>query len=220
MKDVGADRRRLLFGAAALGLSALAGCGLSERPYVVQRDWPLTVGRPASLPPRVGGRVLLVRAVEPGPGMQARGLQTLLRDGSVNEAFYEQWAAPPAESVDAALRNWLAQSGLFAGVISPGSQASPDLVLEARLTALIAEPSAQDAKATMSVLLLSEQGLATQVLMQAVLTGRAPLAQGADAPAKVNALKGAVADLLGKIEQAVRPFAGPPPRAPGGRTRR
>ncbi|HKM61627.1 MAG TPA: ABC-type transport auxiliary lipoprotein family protein [Acidisphaera sp.] len=213
-------RRSLLLGTAALGVSALAGCGLSERPYVERRDWPLTVTRPAPLPPRAGGRVLLVRTVEPGPGMQARGIQTLLPDGSVDVAFYEQWAAPPAEAVDADLRNWLAQSGLFAAVISPGSQASPDVVLEARLTALIADPRAHEARATMSVLLLSEQGLTTQVLMQAMLTGRAPLVEGADAPAKVDALKAAVADLLGKAEQAIRPFAGPPPRASGGHPQR
>src|SRR5271166_1793437 len=204
MRGVDTRRRSLLLGTAALGVSALAGCGLSERPYVERRDWPLTVTRPAPLPPRAGGRVLLVRTVEPGPGMQARGIQTLLPDGSVDVAFYEQWAAPPAEAVDADLRNWLAQSGLFAAVISPGSQASPDVVLEARLTALIADPRAHEARATMSVLLL------------AMLTGRAPLVEGADAPAKVDALKAAVADLLGKAEQAIRPFAGPPPRASGG----
>ena len=220
MRGIVTRRRALLFGTATLGASALAGCGLSERPYLERRDWPLTVSRPAPLPPRVGGRVLLMRTVEPGPGMQARGIQTLLPDGSVDEAFYEQWAAPPAEGVDADLRNWLAQSGLFAAVISPGSEAAPDVVLEARLTALIADARAHEARATMSVVLLREQLLTTQVLMQAMLAGRAPLAERADAPAKVDALKAAVADLLGKAEQAVRPFAGPPPRASGRRTRR
>jgi cholesterol transport system auxiliary component len=211
-------RQAMLWAAAGIGASALGGCGLSERPYLARRDWPLTVSRPGSLPPRAAGRVLLVRTIEPGPGMAARGLQSLKPDGTVVVSFYDQWAAPPAEAVEADLRNWLGQSGVFAAVISSGSRAAPDVVLEATLTALIADQGAHEARATMSVLLLSEQLLTARVLMQAVLTGHAPLVAGADAPAQVDASKAALADLLGQVEQAVRPFAGPPPRAPARRS--
>lgn len=199
---------------------ALPGCGLSERPYLARRDWPLTVSRPTTIPPRPGGRVLLVRSVDAGPGMELRGLQTLEPDGSLDVSFYEEWAVAPAEGVEADLRNWLEQSGLFAAVVAPGSGAGADLVLEPRLTALIADPRAHEARATMSVLLIRQGLLSSQVLMEAVLTGRAALSDRPDVPAKVAAIKAAVADLLAKIEQTVRPFAGPLTSAPAPRAHR
>jgi cholesterol transport system auxiliary component len=192
---------------------ALAGCGLSERPYVERRDWPLTVSRPDPLPPRAGGRVLLVRSVQAGPGMDARGLQTLRPDGSLDIAFYDEWGALPAEAVEQDLRAWLAQSGLFSAVTAAGSQVTTDLVLESRLTALIADPQAHEAKATLSILLVHEELLTTPVLLQATITGRAPLPGNADARAKVEAMKAAVADMLGKVEQDLGPFAAPAPEA-------
>ena len=213
-------RRTALRAAVAFCALALAGCGLSERPYLARRDWPLTVNRPTAIPPRRGGRVLLVRGVEAGPGIESRGLQTLGPDGSLDVSFYEEWAALPAEGVESDLRNWLEQSGLFAAVVVPGSQASPDLVLEARLAALIADPGAHEARATMSVLLIRQGLLSSQVLKEAVLTGRATLPDRADVPAKVAAMKAAVADLLAQVEKTVQPFAGTSTTAPAPHARR
>src|SRR5205823_13414740 len=109
---------------------ALAGCGLSERPYLKKRQWPLIVRRPRTEPPRRQGRVLLIRAIRAGPGLEARGLQSLQPDGSIKVDFYEEWAVPPAQAVEDNLRQWLAASGLFAAVLAPGSQLPADLVME------------------------------------------------------------------------------------------
>lgn len=196
-------RRRSLLAALAL-----SGCGLSTRDYVERREWPLQAARPAPLPPSPSGKVLLVRATGAGPLTQARGLQTIQPDGSVQLAFYDEWAAPPAEAVEAALRAWLGDSGLFAAVLAPGSRLPADLVLESTLTALVADPGAGEARLTLGIVLL-DQRAGTRVLSQQEVAVRAPLAS-ADAPAEVAALRTALADALGRVEQALAGFAQPP----------
>jgi hypothetical protein len=158
------------------------------------------------LPPRRGGKVLLVRSVQPGAGLEQRGLQTLQADGSLDVGFYDEWAVPPAEAVGACLRPWLAASGLFAAVLAPGSRERADLVLESELTVLLAEPAAGRARASMTIVLLDAKASTTRVLLQATEAAEAPLAS-ADAPASVAAQRAALAGVLGKIEAAIAPFA-------------
>jgi len=195
-------RRRAVL-AAFLGLG---GCGLSERPYIERRDWPLTATRPTALPPRRSGNVLLVRSVQAGAGLERRGLQSLQADGSLSVGFYDQWAVPPADAVGAAMRQWLAASGLFTAVLAPGSRERADLVLESELTALIAEPTAGRARMSVTIVVLDAKASMTRVLLQATETAEMPLVS-ADAPAEVDAQRAAMAAVLGRIEQAIAPFA-------------
>ena len=123
------ERARCRRRAVLASLLGLGGCGLSQRPYLERRQWPLIVRRPAALPARARGRVLLVRSIRAGPGLEARGLQSLQPDGSVKVDFYEEWAVPPAQAIEDDLRQWLAASGLFAAVLAPGSQLPADLVM-------------------------------------------------------------------------------------------
>jgi ABC-type uncharacterized transport system auxiliary subunit len=187
-------RRSVLLAAAALG-----GCGLSTRPYVERRDWPLLVQRPQALPPRAGAPVLLVRSLRAGPGMEARGLQTLRADGSIKTEFYEEWAVPPAEAVEDALRRWLADSGLFSGVLAPGSRLVADLVLEGELDALWTEPARHDAFAAVGISVLEQNPSAMKVKLQRTVSARAALAGGA-VPQAVEAMRAAVAQVCAEIE--------------------
>lgn len=110
------SRRYVLLGAAGL-----AGCSvLPKTPYVEQTQWPLIVKRPETFPRRANGRVLAVRDVTPAPGLDQRGLQWLLPNGSVHVDFYNQWAVPPAQAVTTDLQQWLAASGLFSAVVGGG----------------------------------------------------------------------------------------------------
>jgi ABC-type uncharacterized transport system auxiliary subunit len=195
-------RRTLVLGS----LLALAGCGLSERPYAEQRQWPLTVTRPLALPPRPRGRTLLVRSIQAAPGLGARGLQMLLPDGSLRVDFYEQWAVPPAEGVESDLRQWLAESGLFAAVVAPGSRAAADLSLEGTLTALIAEPARGVARAALTLVLVDPRPSPDRILLQQRFTAERPLPDAAP-PTVVRVLLAAVADLLGQVEAALARFA-------------
>jgi ABC-type uncharacterized transport system auxiliary subunit len=193
MSCLGPTRRWTLLAAAAL-----AGCGLSQRPYAERRAWPLLVRRPETLPPRLGGPVLLVRTLRAGPGLEARGLQSIRPDGSIRTEFYEEWAVPPAEAVEDALRNWLAACGRFAAVLAPGSRLPADQVLEGELDALWSEPARHDAYAAIGVTVVEQNG-APKVRTQQSLSARAPL-DGADPPAAVAAMRAALAEVFSQIE--------------------
>lgn len=189
-------RRRLVIAAPFL----LASCSvLPKQPYLAQRNWPLVIRRPQTRPARRGGRVLLVRTLNAGPGLETRGLKTLHADGSMSSDFYEQWVVPPAQAVQDDLQHWLAASGIFAAVVGQGSLISADLVLEGELTALWAEPEQKRARATISYSVLNQKGIRDRVVAQAVATAAAPLA-GTTAPQEVAAERQALIEVFGQIE--------------------
>lgn len=195
MRRVG---RRALW-QAALGLG---GCSvLPSRPYLPQRSWPLAARRSPELPAPVGGRVLLVRGLGAAPGLESRGLQTLEPDGSVQLGYYEQWSVAPADAVGEALRLWLADSGIYAAVVAPGSRLAADLVLEGELQALVAEPARRSFHIALAWVLL---GRDRRLLLQRRTALSVPLASD-DAPAIAAAGQVALARLLGGLEQDVRP---------------
>ena len=191
-------KRRLFLAAPLL----LAACGLSERPYTERRDWPLLIRRPQSLPPRRGGPILEVRPITPGPGLEARGLQSLEADGSLHTAFYEEWAVPPAEGIGDALRLWLRGAGKFGGVVAPGSRLTADLVLEGELTALWTEPAEHRARATLAVTVIDQRSGNSRILLQRTFTATAPLPSDA-APDAAAAQIAALTEVFQQIEAAV-----------------
>lgn len=194
-------RRRTML--AGLGAATLGGCSvLPSQPYLQRRDWPLVVHRPDVLPPRPGGPVLLVRSVTAAPGLEARGVQWLLPDGSLRVDYYEQWAVPPAQAVEDDLRRWLAEAGLFSAVVGPGSRINADLVLEGELTALVGDPQAGVARAALALVLLDQKPNPIKVKLQRTETATAPLAS-ADPVAVVVALQAAVVAVLRQAEAAV-----------------
>src|ERR1700689_4623354 len=181
-------RRGLVGGLLATAFAAtLGGSGCSILPtqaYLERRDWPLAVRRPTDLPTNslggaAGGRsrgsVLLVRQVQAGPGMDTPGLQTLQRDGSLQTAYYERWAVPPAQGIDDDLRRWLAASGLFGAVIMTGSRVNPNLVLESELEALNADLATMTARAALSLVLSDQRGGAARILLQKTATASVKL---------------------------------------------
>ena len=196
------NRRQLL---AAVPTLALAGCGtvLATRDAVEKRNWPMLVRRPESLPPSKAGRVLLVRGFAAAPGLDRRGLQTLVADGSMKSDFYEEWAVPPADGAEEALRQWLAASGHFSAVLAPGSRLAADLVLEGELLALRAEPARGVAVASIAYVLADQRPRDAVLLRQETMDAEAPLL-GADAPAQAAAQLRALAIVLARIEMSLR----------------
>ncbi len=195
-------RRRIFLAATTAAALGLAGCGLSERPYEEKRDWPLTTRRPEHLAANPRGKVILLRSMQAGPGLETRGLRSLRADGSVRSDFYETWAVPPAQGVEAALRDWLSACGRYAAVLAPGSRVTPDLILETTLTEFVADPPHGRARAAMTLVVLDNHGADARVRTQRVLAAEAPLA-GDDAPAIAHALLAALASLLESAEQAL-----------------
>lgn len=193
-------KRRFL----VMGLVGLGGCSvLPQVSYQERRDWPLAVHRAKVLPPRKNGRVLLVRMMGTGPGLETRGLQWLLPDGAVHVDFYEQWVVPPAQAVEAALRQWLAESGIFAAVVGPGSRLPADLILEPELTSLIADPAKHLARASLAFVLLQQRSGHDIVLQQRTVSAEVGLS-GDQVPAMVTGMRAAVAQVIAKTEGTLR----------------
>ncbi len=197
--------KRRLFLAAPLVLS---GCGLNERPYTERRQWPLIARRPRTdrtFPDRapLNRPILLVRNLRAGPGLEVRGLQTLQVDGSIRTDFYEEWAAPPAQGAEEALRGWLAESGLYSAVIASGSRLEPDHVLEGELTALWTIPATNQAHCAIGITVVAQRASTTRVLLQNRFTAEAPLA-GTSPREAVEAQTAALAAVLAQIESALR----------------
>ncbi len=193
-------KRRILL--ALVAPMALAGCGLAERPYAEKRTWPLQVHRSTTAPPRAGGRVLLVRTVRAGPGLEARGLQSVQPDGSVKTEFYEEWAVPPAEAAEDSLRQWLTECGRFAAVIAPGSRLVPDLVLEGSLDGLWTVSATRQAHAAVSITVIEQKGDAPRILLQRSFSADVPLV-GLDAPNAAAGMREALAQVFARIEAAL-----------------
>ena len=179
---------------------AVGGCSiLPARPYLEKRSWPLDVRRPVALPPRPGGKVLLVRTLRAAPGLEARGLQRVDGDGSIHTDFYEEWSVPPADAVEDDLRRWLAASGLFSAVLAPGSRVRADLALEGELQSLLALPAQGSTRAALGLVLIDLAPSPVRVLIQADETSEAPL-DGAGPPQLAASGRAAVARLMASVE--------------------
>ncbi len=198
-----------MIGGLVLTALSVAGCSvLPSQAYLQRRDWPLSVSRPQALPSRRGGRILLARTVQAGPGLEGRGLRTLEQDGSERTSFYEQWAVPPAEAVDDDLRRWLAASGLFGAVVAPGSRLQADLVLEGELTVLRADLGNGTAQAALAVVLIDQHPTPARVLLQRTETASVKL-DGTDTPAQAHAQVAAVEAALRQTEADIAAALGP-----------
>jgi ABC-type uncharacterized transport system auxiliary subunit len=195
--------RRRLLQSGLLGALPLAACSvLPERPYQERREWPLQVRRAAQTAAPPGAPVLLLRAVRAGPGLDARGLRTRRPDGAEHLDYWEEWAVPPPQAIEDSMRQWLAASGHFTAVTMPGSQAVPDLVIEAELTALLADLPAGEAAVTLVIVITRGPAAGYRPLRQLSLTGTAPLT-GQTGAALASAMTAAVAALMSQAENAV-----------------
>jgi ABC-type uncharacterized transport system auxiliary subunit len=195
--------RRLL-----LVLPLLAGCSvLPDRPYVETRRFPLEPRRPPGAEGRAR-RTLLVRTIRAGAGMEARNLRTIRPDGTEELDFYAEWAAPPAEATEQALRRWLIDARLFAAILAPGSRVTPDYVLEGEVTRLAAMQGEGRAVAELTMLLVDERN-GSRLVGQMVSSGTAPLAGGTAAPTPeqaAQAMSAALGSALASLEEALRRF--------------
>ena len=191
---------------ALLATFALPGCSvLPDRPYIETQRYPLAPLRPAG-PRRAGREVLLVRDMRAAPGLDMRGLRSIRADGTLATAPYAEWAALPAEAAEAALREWLVASGLFAAVAAPGSRLNHTMVLETELLAL-EQDGPGSARAAIAALLVVDSTLGNnRVLAQLVARGTAPVAgpgSAAAAAGMVGALGGALAALENELVAAI-----------------
>ena len=206
-------------------LPILAACSvLPDRPAIDQRRFPLDPARPPGTRRGPARRSLLVRLIRWAPGLDARGLRALTPAGNETTDFYNEWTAPPSDLAEAALRRWLTEARLFSALLTPGTRATADLILEAELNQLRAEPGRGRARAGIAGVLLSDGGAGTRLLTQFAVEAEAPLAatrtsgaasatrgSGAASAATPNASAAAMSAALGNalaiVEARLAPFA-------------
>lgn len=193
--------------AIMLGSVGLAACSVLPQPkYVQQTQWPLQLHPARAVAGPKNGKVLLVRDVQASPGVDRLGLQWYEPNGSVHVDFYNQWAVTPSQAVTNNLQQWLAASGLFAAVVSPGSGLSPGLILDTQLTQFIADPRAMTAHTALQITLINPTRTPSQALLQQSIAGQARMPT--DSPEGVaDGLQAALADALGKVQGAISRFA-------------
>jgi ABC-type uncharacterized transport system auxiliary subunit len=213
--------------AALVALLAAAGGGCSvlpDRPWQETQRFVLAPERPGGrvlAPPRAP--VLMLRTLGTAPGLEVRGLRILRPEDRVTVEYWSEWAAPPGEAAEDALRRWLSASGQFSAVVAPGSLLGTEYALEGQLTRLQAEPAAGVARATLALLLM-ETGAETPRLRRQVLAeGRAPLPGGARPDGRITpeeaaqAMSAALGDALAQVEAQVGASLAPTRGAPARR---
>lgn len=202
-------RRRILLLAAPLGLT---GCGslLPKQPYTPRTIWPLQPPPPATTrAANPTGPILLVRAINPAPGLEQRGLQSLDKNGSLSVDYYNLWAVTPAAAVTQGVISWAEASGDFSAVITPGSRLTPNLIVEGELSELLFDQATNQAQARMTLLIIKPAAAIAgfaQPLAQAKLNASAP-AQGQGPAAQAQAQVEAVAGLLTQALALLRRYA-------------
>jgi cholesterol transport system auxiliary component len=199
------ERRALLLAAPAL-LSACAN-PLSQ-PSPEKTFFVLEARRPQRLPPNPRGRVLQLRTVAAGPGAELRGIVTRLPGGQQRADFWNEFFAAPPALIQDQLRQWLADSGLFAAVVDQGTRATPSLALEPVLNALFADAAETPpvARVQMQTLTLGLDRTPPRVLAERQHDRRAPLPSLAPA-AIVAGFNQALAAIFAEIEASFRGVA-------------
>jgi cholesterol transport system auxiliary component len=193
------------------GLLAVGGCLSTSRPYPAKQRFVLDASREAPLPPRAEGLLLEVPPFGEGPRLAGRELVYRTGEAEYASDFYAEFWAPPGALVADVARRWLAGSGVFGGVVQPGSALRPPLVLQGWVSELYGDyrdPAAPKAVLALHVMLLDRRGAAPRILLE-----RDYRAEGSAAAATPEALVAAwdadLGQVLGSLEADLRTAVGP-----------
>ena len=114
--------RNVILALAPLTLGLMAA-GCLSRPALVQQDFMLQAPPLANPAPRPIGGVLTLASCEVSPPFAGRPLVYRIGPNAFETDHYAGFLVPSDETLSIAIRNWLAQSGLFASVTEPDSSA-------------------------------------------------------------------------------------------------
>lgn len=120
--------------------------------------------------------------------------------------YYRQFLIAPGTMITERMRDWLADSGLFAQVLPLGSRISPDYTLEGNVTALygdFAKGSAPAAVMEIRLFLLDNTGGTEKVAFAETYRSATPVTERT-AEVFVQALNRSLVDILGRFERDVQ----------------
>jgi len=202
--------RRIGRAAIALGLIVLAGCSNLSKRYPEQRRFRLTVPAAKAVRAAKGARPDTVLRVSRFSGSElARKVEFVYRTGenTWDTDFYNVFLLPPVVQVTEESRAYLAKTGLFGHVVSPGSHLDPTHALEGNLRAIYGD--FRDGSAPVAVLkiefsLIDVRATAPRAVLHEVYEIETPINAVAGEPTS-SAL---VAAWDAALEQALRNFTG------------
>lgn len=166
----------LLVAALAFGCAACVKVGGQP---LEKRYYRIAPVRAQSLPAPRGGIVLNVRRLAVSDLYNTREIIYQLADGRMESDFYNLYFITPGSMLTSELRDWLAASGQFAHIVTPGSMVVPDLTLEGAVNTLYGDFSSTPPAAVMSMqfFLVDESTPDNTILFSQNYTQRIPLSQ-------------------------------------------
>lgn len=196
----------------ALGAGLLpTGCLSTSRPYPEKQRFVLDAPREASAPSREGGPLLEVPPFGQGPRLAGRQLVYRTAASEYVPDFYAEFWGPPGGLMADVVRRWLAGSGLFAGVLEPGSGLRPTLVLQGWISELYGDyrdPAAPKAVLQLHLVLLDRRGAEPRILLQRDYRAE-ETAAAATPEALVAAWDTGLGHVLGSFEADLRAAVAP-----------
>jgi len=195
--------------ALCLALALCAACVRMERQPIDKHYYALETARAASdsalVMPKANAATLLVRRMQAAPRVSGRELVYRTAPSAWTADYYNLFFVSPADMLTQDLRTWLAQAGIFANVVDPGSLAPSEYTLEGNVSALHGDFSAKPAQAVaeMQFLLLRTTGAERQVVL--TRDYRKSVALASNSPQElVRALREAVTGVYADLEADLR----------------
>lgn len=188
-----------LFLLTSLGLQT--GCVSLSKPYVAKQAYAIEVDVPTEPVGMFPDQMLRVRQIRVATPYDDTSMMRRHSDGTYHRDFYNVYVAPPGALLTGQTTRYLRASGPYPIVTDSGSLVMPDLVLEGRVTRLLADdsqPQGPHAVIEAHFFLIDESTEAATVVMQESYTARIALSDNSPATL-AKALSQAWAEVLGSL---------------------
>ena len=187
-----------------MGLLIVLLCtGCARRTAIVKDTFLLDAQRGSVSTQVVSEAILAVQLFSIAPAFQEKGLVYRTDDNQSESDFYNEYFVSPAAMMTEQTRNWLAESGAFAQVLSPISSAEPTHILEGHIKQIAADvrdKANPQAVLEISFFLLEQHKRERTIRFQKTYSAAHPL-ESRTAPACVAALNRCLTEILETLEK-------------------
>lgn len=193
---------KLIFSSFLLLIALAVGCPNVNKPYPERTFFLFEVSSPTQIA-TVQGTSVDVNRFSISPRSEGREFIYRTTDLEYKSDFYNQFFRPPHNIITEAARQWINESGLFADVLTPVSQAIANYQIEGNIIELYGDYRNQaSAQAVLSIQLfllkLSEDGSDPQILLSKTYSSTQSI--GVASPQNLmNGWNLALEDILGEF---------------------
>ena len=170
------SRQILTLSVIALLLFCVTGC-FKKQKFEKQRYW-LDMQRTKTDSGKTSTAILIVEPFSIDSAFRTRSIVYRRSAHKFEINYYGEYLIPPAKMVAEQTRRWLDDSGIFARVLQPGSNAIPTHVLEGHIVKAYVDASESGQPAAqfeVSVYLMKKENLEDEVLFGKTYSAREPM---------------------------------------------